>query len=76
MTTPTVYIRKDIYDAIVSMKQDPSAYVNRQLEATFVKTISYAPTDAIKPTLTNDDEQIVIPDDVYQKPVSKKATKK
>jgi len=42
---PTVYIRKDHYDAIVSMKQDPTAYINDLLNTTFQKTVSYALKD-------------------------------
>lgn len=68
MTTPTVYIRKDNYDAIVSMKQDPSAYVNHLLDTTFVKTVTYTPVADKTVSSVSIDE--------HQKTTAKKQTKK
>ena len=68
MTTPTVYIRKDNYDAIVSMKQDPSAYVNHLLDTTFVKTVTYTPIVDKSVSSVSIDE--------HQKITAKKQTKK
>lgn len=68
MTTPTVYIRKDNYDAIVSMKQDPSAFINHLLDTTFVKTVTYTAVDEKKVSSVSFDD--------HQKIATKKQIKK
>jgi hypothetical protein len=65
---PTVYIRKDNYDAIVSMKQDPSAYINHLLDTTFIKTVTY--------TAVDDKSVSKVSNDDYQKVTTKKQIKK
>lgn len=36
---PTVYIRKDLYDAVVRAKKDPSDYINGLLDASLKNDI-------------------------------------
>ena len=63
-----VNIRKEHYHTIVSMKQDPTAFINRLLGTTFVKTVTYTPVDDKNVSSATIDE--------HQKITTKKQTKK
>ena len=66
---PTVYIRKDNYDAIVAMKQDPTAFVNHLIDATFTKRVDVV----YEPKSINDSS---VSTDEHQKVTTKKQTKR
>lgn len=40
---PTVYLRKDHYDALVKLGEDPTAFVNKLLDGVLVKHVQYVP---------------------------------
>jgi len=40
---PTVYLRKDHYDALVKLGKDPTAFVNELLDGVLVKNVQYVP---------------------------------
>ena len=45
---PTVYVRKDLYDRLVKMGINPTAYVNDILDKSFTVTVEYTPSKVMK----------------------------